>query len=96
MDSTETLRLRIEPGQTFYLPENVTCLRVEDGALWLTENGEDMVIEPGTFIVPRRSRARTLITAIGQRGAAIKLTMARPDQARRAHTTLLALRSNRP
>jgi hypothetical protein len=96
MDSTETLRLRIEPGQTFYLPENVTCLRVEDGALWLTENGDDVVIEPGMFIVPQRDHSQTLVSAVGRKGAAIKLTIARPDEARRARQTLLNLSSNRP
>ena len=61
-----TLRLLIQPGEVYRLPEAGECLRVVAGHAWLTYQRQDVFLHVQETACLPTSREAALISAIGQ------------------------------
>jgi hypothetical protein len=92
---TARMRISIDDRQTFAWPRAFQSLRVDQGTLWLTQNGEDILLEPGALLDANDVGRDALFSAL--RGCAvIDVVVDRRDESLLARDTLRALDFNRP
>jgi hypothetical protein len=89
------MRLSIDDRQTFAWPRAFRSLRVDQGTLWLTQDGEDILLGPDALLDANDVRRDALFSAL--RGCAvIDVVVDRRDESLLARDTLRALDFNRP
>jgi hypothetical protein len=89
------MRISIDERQTFAWPRAFRSLRVDQGTLWLTQDGEDILLEPGAALDANDVGRDALFSAL--RGCAvIDVVVDRRDESLLAADTLRALDFNRP
>jgi hypothetical protein len=59
------LRVVLLPGESLRLPRACAAIRVLAGSAWITEDGNDFVLEAGARYRPRHRRPAPVVTAVG-------------------------------
>jgi hypothetical protein len=67
-----TLRLGINQGDVYRLPE-LSKLRVEQGTIWLTQAGQDIVLYAGDMLTDQHLAEGALMSVVGSTSAVIEL-----------------------
>lgn len=94
-NGTAHMRISIDERQTFTWPPALRSLRVDEGTLWLTQDGEDILLEPGAQVEAGDVRRHALFSAL--RGCAIvDVVVDQWDASLLAVRALRALDFNRP
>src|SRR5687768_3572339 len=78
--NTVTLRLGINQGDVYRLP-HLTKLHVEQGVVWLTQHGQDIVLYAGDALTDQHLSEGALVSVVGDACAIIELIVPQEDNA---------------